>query len=236
MIQEPPSKTWIVVIVAIISTAGVICAALIGLGLPFASRLADRYFPTYTPPAISVELPISGSTEPAISVESPISGSVEQENLGENLILDGSFESGLGNWSYSERHIAGLMYPVAGYSGNSVCSRQNLTENEEMGWVGIGRDVLVQAGKSYKYSAWVKWENVTAFNAHIEWGIPTQYLPAFQVVDGTNNTWQFWEATFTVPNDVTQLRLAFWHGVKNNQTNVAGGIMCVDEVSLQQIN
>ena len=44
MEQEPQSKTWIVLIVAIISTAGVICVALIVIGAPFATRLADRYF------------------------------------------------------------------------------------------------------------------------------------------------------------------------------------------------
>lgn len=158
-----------------------------------------------------------------------------QEILGDNLVADGNFENGLGGWSYHQRHVAGLMYPVAGYSGNGVCSRQNLTENDSMGWVGIGRDVLVQAGQTYKYSAWVKWENVTAFNVHVEWRIPVEYPPAFQVVDGTNSNWQLWEGTFTVPNDVTQLRLAFWHGVKNNQVNVTGGVMCVDEISLRQI-
>ena len=32
-----------------------------------------------------------------------------------------------------------------------------------------------------------------------------------------------------------KLRLAFWHGVINNATNVPGGIFCVDEVSLQEV-
>jgi len=49
MINEPPSKTWVVVIVAIIGAAGVIIAAIIGLGMPFAERLADRYYPPFTP-------------------------------------------------------------------------------------------------------------------------------------------------------------------------------------------
>ena len=44
MLQKPQSKTWIVYIAAIISTAGVICVALIVFGAPFANRLADRYF------------------------------------------------------------------------------------------------------------------------------------------------------------------------------------------------
>jgi len=44
MVQNQQSKAWIVLIVAILSTAGVICVALIVLGTPFANQLADRYF------------------------------------------------------------------------------------------------------------------------------------------------------------------------------------------------
>lgn len=51
MINEPPSKTWVVIIVAIIGAAGVIIAAIISLGMPFAERIADRYYPPFTPTA-----------------------------------------------------------------------------------------------------------------------------------------------------------------------------------------
>jgi hypothetical protein len=44
MEQERQSKKWIVQIVAIIISAVVICVALIVFGVPFANRLADRYF------------------------------------------------------------------------------------------------------------------------------------------------------------------------------------------------
>jgi hypothetical protein len=44
MIKEESSKAWIVVIVAIIGATGVICAAIIALGVPFAERYADIYF------------------------------------------------------------------------------------------------------------------------------------------------------------------------------------------------
>jgi len=45
MIQEPQSKAWIVWV----SFAGVIIAAIIGLGMPFAENLAARYLPPLTP-------------------------------------------------------------------------------------------------------------------------------------------------------------------------------------------
>lgn len=157
-----------------------------------------------------------------------------QENLGDNLVLDGNFENGLGGWNYSERHVTGLTYPAAGYIGNGVCSRQNLTPNDQMGWVGIGRDVSVQAGKSYKYSAWVKWENATEFNVHIEWGNPIQYA-FFQKANGTEGNWQLWEGVIAAPAESNQIRLAFWHGVLNNSENVPNGVICVDEVSLREI-
>ncbi len=44
--QESSSKTWIV---GCLSAAAVIIAAIIGLGAPFAARLADVYFPSPTP-------------------------------------------------------------------------------------------------------------------------------------------------------------------------------------------
>jgi hypothetical protein len=44
--QERSSKAWIV---GCYGAAAVIIAAIIGLGAPFAERLADRYFPTITP-------------------------------------------------------------------------------------------------------------------------------------------------------------------------------------------
>lgn len=54
MIQEQPSKTWIVLITTIISTAGVVCVAIVGLGLPFMQEYAKNYFVTSTPYVIVV--------------------------------------------------------------------------------------------------------------------------------------------------------------------------------------
>lgn len=53
MMNETPSRAWVVVIVAIIGAVGVIIAAIIGLGMPFAERIADRYYPPLTPTSIS---------------------------------------------------------------------------------------------------------------------------------------------------------------------------------------
>jgi hypothetical protein len=44
MFEELQSKLWLVLVVAIVSTAAVISVALIVIGGPFASRLADRFF------------------------------------------------------------------------------------------------------------------------------------------------------------------------------------------------
>jgi hypothetical protein len=51
MIKEESSKAWIVIIVAIIGATGVICAAIIALGTPFAERYAEMYFSSLTPVA-----------------------------------------------------------------------------------------------------------------------------------------------------------------------------------------
>ncbi len=78
MIQEQPSKTWIVVITTIISTAGVVCVAIIGLGLPFMQEYAKQYFATSTPYVIVVtptqitSLVVTESpTQPIFTVEVP---------------------------------------------------------------------------------------------------------------------------------------------------------------------
>ena len=97
MIEEPPKKTWIVVIVTIISAAGVICAAIIGLGAPFAERIADRYYPPLTPATNSDSIPptnvVSQNQESAIiptSIDPPTSSaSISTESS--TASLDGPF-------------------------------------------------------------------------------------------------------------------------------------------------
>jgi hypothetical protein len=49
--QEKSNKPWII---GCLSATGVIIAAIIGLGVPFAERLADVYFPSPMPSAIVV--------------------------------------------------------------------------------------------------------------------------------------------------------------------------------------
>src|SRR3990172_1747035 len=70
MQQESQSKTWIVLIVAIISGTAVICAAIIGLGAPFAERMADRYLPPSTP---TTTYPLAPTTE-TLATEIPQTG------------------------------------------------------------------------------------------------------------------------------------------------------------------
>ncbi len=50
MVQEHSSKAW----VGCVSAAAIIIAAIIGLGVPIAERLADRYFPPLTPTTNSI--------------------------------------------------------------------------------------------------------------------------------------------------------------------------------------
>jgi|GEM_PF-5495205 hypothetical protein len=52
MSQQPPNKTFAV---AIIGAAAIIIAAIIGLGAPFAERLADIYFPKPTSNDVPVQ-------------------------------------------------------------------------------------------------------------------------------------------------------------------------------------
>ena len=87
MIQEQPSKTWIVVIVAIISATGLICAAIIGLGTPFAERWADEYYPLSTPTieresTSDTSETQSNTSSPSITVQLPSDISCQQHSSG----------------------------------------------------------------------------------------------------------------------------------------------------------
>jgi len=52
MVQRSESKAWIVLIVAIISTSGVVSVALMVFGIPLANKLAEKYFPSVGTPGI----------------------------------------------------------------------------------------------------------------------------------------------------------------------------------------
>lgn len=104
MIQEPPSKTWLVLIVGIISASAVVCAAIIGLGLPFASKYADLYFQTVTPyspspeiatqiPALNESIPLTNE-QPQVKQNQIISELVPIREHFEVSVGDGLFESG----------------------------------------------------------------------------------------------------------------------------------------------
>ncbi len=75
MIQEPQNKNWIVLIVAIISATGLICAAIIGLGVPFAERYADYYFstPQSSSPQSSSNPVSPTETENQVPLNTPVS-------------------------------------------------------------------------------------------------------------------------------------------------------------------
>lgn len=63
MVQEPESKAWLVLTVAIISAVAVIIAAIIGLGTPFVEKWADQYFASTSTPLIEEKTQLPQVTE-----------------------------------------------------------------------------------------------------------------------------------------------------------------------------
>lgn len=71
MIQEPPSKAWILITVAIITGACTVIAAIVTLGTPFAERMAESYFPNTPVPNVIIVTP-ANSYSPSTPVPNVI--------------------------------------------------------------------------------------------------------------------------------------------------------------------
>lgn len=162
------------------------------------------------------------------SVASPIS----------NLLQNSSFEQGLSNWGYSERHVEGL-YAIRGRSGQAQCSRQNLTANDAKGWIGLAQDVSIEGGKDYGFTGWLLLDRAIQFHVKVEWFNGSDYLgwslltnPLGNPPNGeTRGDWFFMEGRATAPQNANMARFAFWHGVVNDQDNVPDSTFCVDDVA-----
>ena len=97
MSHKDSSNTLITIIIATLGTVGVICAATIGLGLPFAQKVADIYFSaTSTPTPTSTPVPTRTpfpTTSPLVFIAS-IDSSVQDFRF---------FESGEGDLALDQR-------------------------------------------------------------------------------------------------------------------------------------
>ncbi len=123
MIQEHSSKAWI----GCVSAAAIIIAAIIGLVMPFAERIADRVVPPFTPTAIVVTatqvvaqqpeatIAVAHPTEPlsiettVVNVPSPTQVQADespirehyQVSVGDGIFSVGTFSDGLAPYSES---------------------------------------------------------------------------------------------------------------------------------------
>ena len=261
MLQDNSSKTQTAIIVAMIGMLGVICAATIGLILPFAQEGAKKYFAATNTPVVIIVTPtqeaqptqLSLIPEPTATaqqlvilptvpiIDTPTSQPQEpQLSAQSNLLQNASFENGLSGWIYSERHISGL-YEISGYngSGKAYCSRQNLTASDAKGWVGFVQEVPVEGGKTYYFSAWVKLNKAIQFHGHADWYNGPSFLQIGLVTPGTGvppngettNGWVFIQGTTLAPNNATKVIIGFWHGVSDDTTNIVDSEYCADDVT-----
>jgi hypothetical protein len=193
--------------------------------------------PTDTPNARPINVTSVASLPTSVS---PIS---IQSNLLQNSGFENINSNGLPiGWTYDQRHKAGLdTTSLSGYDGKAFCSRQNLTENDLMGWVGFGQDIPVKAGQAYGFGGWVYLQNVIAFHIHIEWYTSnSQFIDWDQFTNTygdppngySSNGWIYIQGTKTVPLNASILRLGLWHGVVNNMTNAFGSFFCADNLEL----
>ncbi len=185
MIQEQPNKTWIVVITTIISTAGVVCVAIMSLGLPFAQKAAEKYYatseplvivvtgtPNIQPPEVINAAPtISSSSSSSISdpqANNPMEAPADVTVISNNLVQNPGFESGIysGGWEWGLPTVD----IQNGYNSSSaLCSKQELQSNQNVGWVGFHQNVPVAGNQKYTLSAWVKLQNASQVHIKILW-------------------------------------------------------------------
>lgn len=153
MIQDPPNKTWIVIIIAIIGATGVICAAIIGLGEPFVDHIADTRFPSVTqthvifyqqsnqavtPDSLLVEkTPIPTISIKSEEIPSPLRPH-KAESIGTGVFENATYSDG--NAEFTDEKLNGSYYrilPINSKTTSSGCGISIYKASEV--WFGSAR-------------------------------------------------------------------------------------------------
>ena len=187
MVQKPQSKTWIVVIIAIISTAGIICVALIVFGTPFANKLADRYFtPDETPGLV-------------LNFEGSFNGADGEQGYDSGL----SFVSGHSGQAVLFNKENTLYY----LTGNNISPRQGAIELWlKPLWNGNDSQnhVFFEIGDSWFNRMRIMKDGANNFR-FLVWSSTDEYGVAYNVSDWVANDWH--KVRVTWQNDSISLYL-----------------------------
>lgn len=151
-------------------------------------------------------------------------------------LCNGDFEQGLKNWySSSTANI------VAGGSYNgttAIQSKQSYQANQARIWSGLRQIVKVVPGQTYQVCVQTKRENsvelhvkMESFNSNQQNVEPLGEDIIVTNLDGNSDGWEKHCESVTAPAQADHANLAIWHGVLNDETNVPGGVVWIDDVT-----
>ncbi len=151
--------------------------------------------PEVTEPSTEATEPSTEETEPSTEATEPSTEATEPDG---NLLVNGGFEEGTASWKWCAAYSS---YTDDKHSGSAALKIAD--ESDAAGYY-TKQAVAVEAGKTYKVSAWVK--ILSGKGGYIGiYGISNATAVSFETADG----WQEYSVTVTIPADATQAEVEF---------------------------
>jgi len=172
--------------------------------------------PEETEPSTEATEPSTEDTEPATEATEPSTEATEPDDG--NLLVNGGFENGTANWKWCAVYSS---YTDDKHSGSAALK---IADESDAAGYSTKQVVAVEAGKTYKVSAWVK--ILSGKGGYIGvYGISNPDAVSFQQVDG----WQEYSLTITIPEGENQAEIEF--GAHKGQVVT----FLIDDVTVEEV-
>ncbi len=160
----------------------------------------------------------------------PVSGAVVPTGTGStgstatDLVANGGFESGTDNWKWGSGN-GYLTASTDAHSGEASIKHKALTSSGQ----STTQKVAVEAGKTYKFSAWVKVLSGTGGFLWVYDKDVTLYHNKFTTVDECNGNWVELSSEFVPAAGITEVTIEF--GTHSNQS----AEYLIDDISIVEV-
>jgi hypothetical protein len=162
----------------------------------------------------------------------PANPSPTPPDMQANLIKNAGFEKTLDTLGWELYKQEGIDRVTESRFGDYAL-RSTQVESTSGDWAGISQDLSVQSGKTYNFTAWLKWENATQVHMKVVWldasDAKIDEVP-LMIEDGNSKDWVQKGDQVIAPHNTKKARVFIWHGVKNNKDVVPGGAVYIDQI------